>query len=111
MGGQGLEEVEASQVWTIWKGFMEELAFREVSLHELVRLTFGDLLVRTHSRQSTKQEQRYRNGKEKTPSRKGIASGLISPETVEMSIRFYLMAVCCKGSSGTDSSSSASGGF
>ena len=43
--GYILKEVEASQLWTIWKGFMEELAFRQAGLHELVRLTFGDLIV------------------------------------------------------------------
>lgn len=41
----GLKEVEASQVWTIWKSFMEELAFRQEHLHELIRLTLGGLLV------------------------------------------------------------------
>lgn len=44
-GWRVLKEVEASQSWTVWKGCVEELAFRSVGLHGLVRLTLGDLIV------------------------------------------------------------------
>lgn len=42
--GLGLKEGEARQVDNL-ESFMEELAFRQIGLYELGRLTFGDLLV------------------------------------------------------------------